>query len=55
MLGENEGHHAIFHAEKHGKRPEYTEKVKNVFFSWHPGGGDVMFKNILRNKCLIKM
>ena len=32
MLGENEGRHVIFHAEKHGKRPEYLEEVKNVFF-----------------------
>ena len=36
ILGENEGHHVIFHAEKHGKRPEYLEKVKNVFFPWFP-------------------
>ena len=32
MLGENGGHHVIFHTEKHGKYPENLEKVKkNVF------------------------
>ena len=36
MLGEYEGHHGIFHVEKHGKHPKYLEKVKNVFFSGHP-------------------
>ena len=32
MLGENEDNHVIFHAEKHGKRTEYLENVKNGFF-----------------------
>ena len=32
ILGENEGHHVIFQAEKHGQRHEYLEKVKNGFF-----------------------
>ena len=32
MLGKHEGHHALSHAEKHEKRPEYIEKDKNVFF-----------------------
>ena len=32
ILGESQGHHVIFYAEKHRKHPEYLEKVKNVFF-----------------------
>ena len=38
MLRENEGYHVIFHAEKHGKRLEYLESSKTVFF-WTPVPG----------------
>ena len=32
LLGESKCHHAIFHAEKHGKRPEYLDNLQKVFF-----------------------
>ena len=36
---ENEGHHVILLAEKHGKHPECLQKVK-TFFSAHINGYD---------------